>query len=220
MDRAPLDAAVRDLATYDWLILTSANGVNSLFNALREAKRDARAFGSCKVAVIGPATSARLADFGIRADIQPATFTTAAVVEALAARDDLKGKRVLCARADIANPDLTKALGDRGAVVTDVVAYRTVQDNSECAKLANMIARGEIDWLTFTSSSTVSNLLASVSVDAIRNARARVASIGPVTTAELRRLGLSPTVEAAEHTIPGLLAAIVQFETRQGNGRS
>ncbi len=105
--------------------------MDAFFGALAEAGLDARALARSRVAAIGPATAERLAQYGIRADVQPGTFTTAAVVAALASAGDLKGRRVLCPRSDIAPPELTDALRERGAVVTEVVAYRTVPDDLE-----------------------------------------------------------------------------------------
>ena len=108
---------------------------------------------------------------------------------------------------------MTDALRERGAAVTEVVAYRTVPDDSNAAHVKDLLLRGEIHWLTFTSSSTVRYFCSAVEPQALSPRRPRIASIGPATSATLRELGLTPTVEAKEHTIPGLLDAIVQSET-------
>jgi uroporphyrinogen III methyltransferase/synthase len=164
------------------------------------------------VAAIGSATAERLSSRGIRADLVPETFTAAAVIAALAARQTLAGVRVLLARADIAPKEPADALAARGAIVREVVAYRTVSDFSNSGSVAAALDRGEVDWLTFTSSSTVKNFLDGVGADRIRASRARIASIGPTTSATLRQAGLEATVEAEEHTIPALVEAIVTRE--------
>jgi uroporphyrinogen III methyltransferase/synthase len=213
-DDAPLREAARNPATFDWVVFTSVNGVDAFFAALAAEGLDARALAGRKVAAIGPATAERLARAGIRADLQPETFTGASVAAAMAARQNLAGARILLPRTDIAPRELADALAARGAVITEVVAYRTVPDLSGAAAATEMLDRGEADWLTFTSSSTVKNFLAAVGAERVRGSRARIASIGPTTSATLREAGLEPTVEAEPHTIPGLVDAIVKHDGR------
>jgi uroporphyrinogen III methyltransferase/synthase len=212
-DPAPLrESAAQAGERFDWIVFTSVNAAAAFFDALRQAGLDARALGRCRVAAIGPATAERLAQCGIRADVQPAAFTAAAVVEALAAAHDLKGRRVLRPQSDIAPPDLSDRLRKRGAVVTEVVAYRNVSDDSNAANVRELLLRGEIHWLTFTSPSTVRRFCSAVGPQALSSGGPRIASIGPATSAALAELGLTPAVEAKQHTIPGLLDAIVQSE--------
>jgi len=212
-DPAPLRAAARGAASFDWVIFTSVNGVEAFFGALADAGQDARALASARLATIGPATTERLARFGLRSDLEPRTFTGAGVAEALIAGGDLAGTRVLLPRADIAPKDLPEALAAHGAEVTDIVAYRTVSDTTSCDAVAEALEADEIDWLTFTSSSTVTNVVATVGADRIGASHARIASIGPATSATLRKAGLEPTVEADPHTIAGLVEAILTGET-------
>ena len=213
-DDAPLRDAARNPAAFDWIVFTSVNGVDAFFAALAAEGQDARALAGRKVAAVGPATAERLARSGIRADLQPDTFTGAAVAAAMAARQDLAGVRILLPRTDIAPRELADALAARGAVITEVVAYRTVPDVSGARAAAEAIDRGEADWITFTSSSTVTNFLDAVGADRVRASRARMASIGPTTSATLREAGLAPTVEAEPHTIPGLVEGIVKHDGR------
>jgi uroporphyrinogen III methyltransferase/synthase len=198
---------------FDWIAFTSVNAVEAFFDALSQAGLDSRALARCRVAAIGPATAERLAQYGIRADVQPGTFTTAAMVAALASAGDLKSRRVLCPRSDIAPPELTDALRERGAVVTEVIAYRTSSDDSNAAHVRDLLLHGELHWLTFTSSSTVRHFCSAVGPKALSSGNVKIASIGPATSATLRELGLAPTVEAKQHNIPGLLDVIVQSET-------
>ena len=212
-DPAPLQTAARHAASFHWIVFTSVNGVEAYFEALADAGLDARALATARIATIGPATAERLARFGLRSDLQPETFTGAAVAEALAATGNLAGLRILLPRADIAPKELPKALAAQGAEVREVVAYRTVPDTASCDVVAEAFEADEIDWLTFTSSSTVGNFIGAVGKDRVCASRARIASIGPTTSATLREAGLEPTVEAEPHTIPDLVNAIVSCET-------
>ena len=211
-DARPLRDAARRTAEFDWIIFTSVNGVDAFFTALAEDGLDTRALAGRRIAAIGPATAGRLTQHGIRADLQPEAFTGAEVAKALAAQGSLVGVRILLPRADIAPKELVETLAGKGAIARGVVAYRTVPDLSNRDALRERLAQGEIDWLTFTSSSTVRNFLEAVGVEAVRAARPKIASIGPTTSATLREAGLAPTIEAEAHTIPGLIDAIVQHE--------
>jgi uroporphyrinogen III methyltransferase/synthase len=213
-DTAPLRAAARKVSEFNWIVFTSVNGVDAFFGTLEAEGFDARALAGCKVASIGPATTLRLTECGILPDLQPETFTGAAVAAAMAARQDLAGARILLPRTDIAPRELADALAARGATIREVVAYRTVPDLSGAAAVTGMLDRGEADWLTFTSSSTVKNFLDAVGAERVRGSRVRIASIGPTTSATLREAGLEPTVEADPHTIPGIVEAIVKYDAR------
>ncbi len=215
-DPEPLKRAAAEPGSWDWIVFTSVNGVDAFFEAVREAGLDARALAGCRVAAIGPATAERLQAHGIRADVQPETYTSAALVEAVAAERDLESRRVLCPRAESAPADMPAALTARGAQVADVAAYRTVPDDADAGPVAEMLSRGEIDWVTFTSSSTVENFFAAVSPDLLRRGSARVASIGPLTSEAVRSFGLEPAVEAEEHTVPGLIEAIMKHSVSKG----
>ena len=214
-DPAPLREAVRRAAAFEWIVFTSPNGVEAFFAAMKAEGLDARALGGAgrQVAAIGPATASRLAAFGIRADLQPETFTSAALAEALAARQDLRGVPILLLRADIAPKDLGEALAARGAAVHEVTAYRTVADPASREAARALLDRGEADWITFTSASTVRYFSEAVGAPRIRSSGARIASIGPATSAAIREAGLEVAVEAGPHTMAGLVDAIVARET-------
>jgi len=211
-DPAPLRRAIEKRDAFDWIVFTSANGVEAFFGALADAGLDARALARPRIAAMGSATAERLAAFGVRADLVPATFTTEGLVESLAAQANLQGARILCPRADIAPKELVERLAAGGANVTELTAYRTVANNEGAETVAAMLARDEVDWLSFTSSSTVKNFFSAVPVGAVRASRARSASIGPSTSAALRAVGIEPAAEADPHTIDGLVAAIVAAE--------
>ncbi len=212
-DEGPLRNALARLPEFHGAVLTSTNGVDAVFRVLEETGRDARAFAGLTVVAIGPATAARLAEHGIKADLVPETFTGAGVVEAVAAGVEWTGARVLCPRADIAPPELVEGLEGLGAKVTEVAAYRTVPDEAAGPALVERLDRGEVDWITFTSSSTVRYLLAAVPAKALVESGARLASIGPTTSGTLREAGFEPAAEADPHTIPALVDAIARAET-------
>jgi uroporphyrinogen III methyltransferase/synthase len=212
VDPAPLDGAAGDVASFDWVIFTSANGVDAFFGALERIGRDSRALSGVKICVIGPGTARCLGQFGLRPDAQPKTYKAAEISQTLADLEDLSGKKILCPRADIAPKDLVVDLEALDADVTDLAAYRTVGETPEPELLEELFADGGPDWITFTSSSTVTNFVNAVGIDRLRASTASLASIGPVTSGTMRSLDLEPNVEATEHTIPGLVEAILDAQ--------
>ncbi len=213
-DPEPLTQAAIRAGRYDWIVFTSVNGVNAFFGTLGRTGADARSLGNARVCAIGPATAERLERSGIRPDAQPARALTAEIAAALEAAGMTSGDSVLCPRADIAPPDLPDALKAKGAVVEEVIAYRTVPDGSGAAEVQRRIEAGEIDWITFTSASTVRNFFSFVDPAVVSRALVKPASIGPVTSAALGEFGLSPAVEAKSHTIGGLLDAMMNAAVR------
>ncbi|MCE5326276.1 MAG: uroporphyrinogen-III C-methyltransferase [Planctomycetaceae bacterium] len=216
-DDAPLRAAAANPGAFDWIVFTSVNAVDGFFNALAAGGLDSRALAPCRLCVIGPVTAERLAGYGLRADAQPPTFAGSEVTGAMAAADDLRGKKILCPRSDIAPRDLIDALTAAGACVTEVIAYRTEPDCRGAEQVLELLQEGQVGWITFTSSSTVKNFFDAVSPDAVRSAAVRLASIGPMTTRTLAGLGLAPAAEANVHTIDGLIACILDHERAGGS---
>jgi uroporphyrinogen III methyltransferase / synthase len=200
----PLDGPAPDLSRYDLVCLTSPNGVRVLFDRLRSRGLDARALAGARVAAIGPGTARALSEHGVIADVVPERFVAEGLVEALA---EVPVSRALVARAASARDVLVEALRARGAEVDVVALYETVASPLGAAELAAVAAA---DYVTFTSSSTVRFFLESAG-DA--DLRARLVSIGPVTSDTLRSHGLSPDVEAARHDIDGLVEALVADAT-------
>jgi uroporphyrinogen III methyltransferase / synthase len=197
----PLDGPAPDVRRYDLVCLTSPNGVRLLFERLSAAGLDARSLAGTRVAAIGPGTAAALREHGISADVMPERFVAEGLVEALA---DVPLKRALVARAADARELLPDALRARGAEVDVVALYETVAEPLSAAQLEAVAAA---DYVTFTSSSTVNFFF-----DAVGGGlapRARLVSIGPVTSATLRERGLEPAVEASQHDVDGLLQALV-----------
>jgi uroporphyrinogen III methyltransferase / synthase len=194
---------VTRLGDYSLVCLTSPNGVRLLFEAMTGAGRDARGLAGATVAAIGPGTARALAERGIVADVVPERFVAEALVEALA-DIEVEGKRVLVARAAEARDVLPDALRERGAEVDVVALYETVRETPDEAEIE---AAQSADYVTFTSSSTVTNLVEALGDRFPSNAH--VVSIGPVTTEAARAAGLQVDAEAEQHDIDGLLAALL-----------
>jgi uroporphyrinogen III methyltransferase / synthase len=202
-------AAIQDLHAYALVCLTSPNGVRLLFDAMREAGRDARALANATVAAIGPGTAAALAERGIVADVVPERSVAEALVEALAPVE-VEGRPVLVARAAEARDVLPDGLAERGAKVDVVALYETVAEGPDPAGLE---AAREADYVTFTSSSTVRNLMAAIG-DGFPPG-ARIVSIGPVTSQTARDAGLTVHVEAGRHDPEGLVEALLADAARE-----
>jgi uroporphyrinogen III methyltransferase/synthase len=195
--------AVESLHTYALVCLTSPNGVRLLFEAMAASGRDARALANAQVAAIGPGTAAALRERGVIADIVPERFVAEALVEAIAGVP-VEGRPVLIARAADAREVLPDALRGRGAEVDVVALYETVREDPPPEAIE---AAMEADYVTFTSSSTVHNLL---EVTAGRMPeRARIVSIGPVTSETLSEAGFEASVEAKRHDPEGLVEALL-----------
>lgn len=210
-----LDGAIASLDAYDWLIFTSANGVEFFFARLHQAGFDARALGGRKVAAVGSATAERLRQHGILADLVPAEFQAEGILAALSSWI-APGMRVLIPRAAVARDLLPQKLQDMGIVVDTPAAYRTVIGDSDGAALAARLAAGGIDLITFTSSSTVTNLLELLGPEGpALVGMAKLACIGPVTAGTCLEKGITPYVIAEKSTIAGLVDAIENFFIRR-----
>jgi len=196
---------------YDWVIFTSANGVEIFFAALAKLNKDARVFGPAKIAAIGSQTAERIACFGLKADFVPAEFTSKDLAKGLIDFTNLRGKKILLLRSQLATDDLTKRLGVAGAAVDDVPVYTNEKNLCDLKPLSELLATGDVDFITFASPFSATCFFEQVPVDFVKTSGAKVASIGPVTSEQLRELGVAVDIEADEHTIDGLLAAIEAF---------
>lgn len=229
-DFAPLDGVLRRLDRFAWVVFTSVNGVDAFFERLSLAASDApglmpdaRALAQSRIAAIGPATAQRLREHGVKADVVPAQYRGEAVFAAMdeaAARLGvlLAGAQVLIPRAQEAREVLPRLLEEAGADVQVVAAYKTVRPSDDTAqRLVALLEAGEVDAVTFTSSSTARNLLALLGDRRDLLAGVKLFSIGPITTQTLAQAGFGDVREAAEYTIPGLARAL---EEHYGQMRS
>jgi uroporphyrinogen III methyltransferase/synthase len=200
------------IAEYDWIIFTSGNGVTVFFEALQSLSKDARVFASAKIAAIGSETAAKLTQFGIKADFVPSVFTGKELANELIASVNLSGKKVLLLRSQLASKELVELLAQAGAVVQDVAVYTAVEEKSNSAPLTEKINDGRVDWLTFASPSSARAFFEQIPGEVVNSSDVKVASIGPVTSEQLKDLGVKVDITATEHTIDGLLAAIEESE--------
>ena len=211
-DDTELTEACATVSTFDWIVFTSANGVDGFMTRLLEGPSDVRELKGVRLCAIGPATGARLTRFGLKIDLMPSEHRAEAVAAALRASGDLSDQRVLLPRADIAREVLPVELRRAGAEVVDVTAYRTVlagQDDGG-PDIYEILLEQDIDAVTFTSASTVRNFVEIVGAEPAQDLLRTtvVAAIGPVTADAARELGIETTVIPATYTVPALVDAL------------
>ena len=206
-----LDAALNNILDYDWLILTSVNGVEALFSRLEPLGLSVDSLQHLKIAAIGPATEERVQDHGLVVDIVPERYVAEDVVRSLVKL--MKGEKVLLVRAKVARDVIPQQLQDAGAHVEVVEAYQTVIPDDAKQRMEQVFESQAPDAITFTSSSTVKNFLSIVAGTDIpaKLGRIKFASIGPVTSETLRECGMPAHVEADEYTMEGLAQALVRL---------
>lgn len=210
-DWSLVDGALRSAGEYDWIVFTSANGVKATRQRLAEIGLDARAFGGAKIAVVGESTARAVHDhLCLRVELCPESFVAEALGEALMAQKQVMDRRFLLLRADIARPVLRDMLKQNGAVeVADVAVYESKPAAALPPAVVESLDEGQVNWITFTSSSTAKNFTSLLGTDyAAKLKGVRIASIGPITTATLKSLGLPPTIEAEEANVEALAEAM------------
>jgi uroporphyrinogen III methyltransferase/synthase len=204
-----LDAALEQLSSFQWIVFTSANGIEYFWQRLRAGGRDARALSHVRLAAIGPATAQALAQRGLNADYMPPSSISEHVADGLV-NIGISGQRVLIARAVEGRDVLETTLRENGAEVIVAPCYRTVANDSDAISAREMLQAGQVDWVTFTSSSTVKNFVQAIGAEYIASTREqfRVACIGPVTEQTARDNGLVPDVVAPDATVESLVASL------------
>jgi len=205
----PLDSALRSLDGYDWLILTSVNGVDAMWDRLAWLGLSNGNLKHLRIAAIGPATRKAIEQRGVKVDVVPKEYVAESVVRSLRRR--VKEKRVLLVRAKVARDVIPRELRKAGAHMDVVEAYETVVPQASRRRLQSALAnpRRRPQVVTFTSSSTVRNFVSLLGSRQMSLEGIRLASIGPVTSSTLRELGLRADISAKEFTIPGLVDAIL-----------
>ena len=216
---APLDAAIKNLSGYDWAIFTSVNGVKYFFGRLEKLGLDARELKGVKICAVGPMTAKAIEEMRLRVDLTPGEYVAEGLLSSLGRRG-IKGKRFLLPRALKARevlPDEIRALGGHIDVAP---AYRTVKPAKAAAELKRMFEEKEIDAVTFTSSSTVTNFVSTFKKTEIKKLLegVTIACIGPVTANTAKECGLSVDVMPGKYTIPALCAAMAEhFKEKKKN---
>jgi uroporphyrinogen III methyltransferase/synthase len=206
-DFRALDQTLERLSSFDWLVFTSGNGVRHLFDRLDAIGKDLRAVGFLKLAAIGPGTAQALANYRLKADLVPESFRSEALAESLARQ--VEGRRVLLARADRGRTILKDEL-EPIATVEQVAVYRNADAASIPEHVLERIEAGTVDWITMTSSAIAERLIGLLSPGARARigTETRLASLSPVTSAAISRLGFPVGVEASTYTWEGLVEAI------------
>jgi uroporphyrinogen III methyltransferase/synthase len=204
-----LDLAIRELPSYDWLVLTSGNAVRFFFQRLDALGLDARALADCRICVVGPKTADEIRSFGIKPDLVPTDYKAEGVIDEFS-RLDMKGSRVLFPRADKARDVIPRELKRMGAHVDSPVAYRNIFPERLPPETLFALEKRSVDCITFTSSSTVQNLAAMLGeelmLDMLKGVA--VASIGPITSKSCRDLGLKVEIEPEVSTLDALAEAL------------
>ncbi len=204
-----LDLAIRELPSYDWLVLTSGNAVRFFFQRMDALGLDARALADCRICAVGPKTADEIRSFGIKPDLVPTDYKAEGVVDEFS-RLDMQGSRVLFPRADKARDVIPRELKRMGAHVDSPVAYRNIFPERLPPETLFALEKRSVDCITFTSSSTVQNLAAMLGeelmLDMLKGVA--VASIGPITSKSCRDLGLKVDIEPKVSTLEALVEAL------------
>ncbi len=199
---------VNDAHTYDWLVFTSPNGVDAFFEMFFRIFKDIREIGGVRIAAIGPATAAKVAEYRLQVDLQPKEFVAEGVLAAFKEEGSVENLKILIARAEEARDVLPTELTKQGAIVDVAVAYRTVAETEDVSGGQERLKNEGADLITFTSSSTAENFM---KLGIPLPEGCKTASIGPVTSKTMKELGLSVDVEAKQYDIPGVVDAICAF---------
>ncbi|MEE8574467.1 MAG: uroporphyrinogen-III synthase, partial [Thermodesulfobacteriota bacterium] len=200
-----LDRAIARLATYDWLILTSVNGVSHFFARLKKLGKDVRELKGVKICAIGPMTKKAIEAENITVDIMPTEYRAEAVLKALGKRR-IKGKKFLLPRAMKAREILPTEIKKLGGRIDVAVSYKTIAPKKDSQVVSRMLKRGEIDVVTFTSSSTVTNfakIFGKKNLPKLLKS-SRVACIGPITAIAASELGITVDIMPADYTVAAL----------------
>jgi len=210
-DWRPVDAALRQLNSYDWLVFSSANGVRFFLDRLLDRHGDLRRLGAVRLAAIGPGTAAALGRYHLRADLVPGRYRAEELARELA--EEASSSRFLLLRASRGREVLAEQLAAAGGRVDQIVVYSSTDVETPDPQIAEALAAGRIDWVTVTSSAIAESLVRLFGDD-LR--RARLASISPVTSEALRGLGYEPKVEAVVYTMDGLVDALLNSAQARG----
>lgn len=207
-----VDRAIDRLKRYDWIIFTSANGVDFFFKRLKDRGKTLKSLSSLKICAIGPATASRLAERKVLVYLMPKKYVAESILEAFK-RESIEGKRILLARAQKARDTLPKGLEELGAKVDVVEVYRTIKPKGGSGKLKRILKERKVDLITFTSSSTVNHFVELLKGEDLKSLiqGVLIACIGPVTSGTAKQWGMKVQIQPRQYTISGLTKAIVDY---------
>ena len=215
-NHAPVADAILELNSYDWLIFTSPNGVTAFFDLFFKAFQDLRDIGGVRIAAVGPATAAKLRELHLQVDLMPDEALAVKIAAQFEKFETVENLKLCLLRAEVANPDLPRALEALGAIVDDIAVYKTEAETEDRIGAGTELIKSGVDWITFTSGSTVEHFHARFNLPSLLKnfPEMQLASIGPETSKALTELGLTPTIEAKRHTTDGLVSALMKAATR------
>jgi uroporphyrinogen III methyltransferase / synthase len=209
-DWSGLDAVLSKLESYDWLIFTSANGVHFFFERLQKLNKDVRDLKGVKICCIGPATAEQITRRGIKVDLVPEHYISEGILKSFASLA-IKGQKILIPRAAQARDVLPEGLKKMGALVDVAPTYQTVNSGKTKEEWNALLQNNHVDVITFTSSSTVTNFLEIMGKDYLLPPQIKIACIGPITAATVRKPGLRVDIQQDEYTLPGLVQALIDY---------
>lgn len=215
-DHRGIVEAIAGLNAYDWIVFSSANGVEMFFSLFFRKFEDMRDFGGARIAAVGPATAECLRQLHLQVDVMPEKHTGKALAKAIDKFDALENRRILLVRPETGSADLPRLLEEMGAIVDDIPFYCTLGESPEVMENASFRAEGA-DWLTFCSASSVKHFHDFYHLPPLlkKFSSLKIASIGPETTKALKALRITVTVEANPYTVQGLLDAMEKYEAEQ-----
>lgn len=211
-DRLEFAELVTHVHEYNWLVFTSPNGVERFFDAFYATYGDARCLGNPKIAAIGNGTAQKIREYRFAVDLIPERFVAEGLIDAFK-KEDIENLTILWVKADETRDVVGEGLTALGAIVDNCVAYKTVAETEDPTGARARLAEEGADMVTFTSSSTVDHFF-NLGLDWPEDCVA--ASIGPVTSDTLKAKGMKPAIQASQHDIPGLTAAIVKYFQKKG----
>lgn len=206
----PILDSLSRLKDYHLIVFFSRYGVESFFGQLQRLSKDARVLAHVGIAAIGPSTAGALLGFGIRADIVPKVYTSNELCRELVNQMDIRQKRILLIRSQLADDQVRQVLEASGAIVDQVVIYTLEPANTDPQEATELIRAGRIDCITFASASEVRFFFDRIDPALVKASHSRIASIGPVTSKQILKLGLEVHIEAPSHTAEGLVNAIIE----------
>jgi len=219
--RQDLVDALLALNAYDWLVFTSPNGVAKFFEYFFKRFHDMRDLGGARIAAVGPATANKLKELHLQVDLMPDEALASEIAKAFAKFESIENLKICLLRAEVANRELPEALEALGAIVDDVACYQTVPETEDATGAAASLLERGADCVAFTSGSTVVHFHARFDLPALlqKFPQLKTAAIGPETSKALDALGLKPTIEAKQHTVDGLVAALLAARKAVPPGR-
>ncbi len=211
VNRQSIVDVLLDVNAYDWLVFTSPNGVTRFFDYFFRQFKDLRSIGGARIAAVGPGTAAKLRELHLEVDLMPKEAIGAKIAEEFSKFESVENLRICLLRAEVANRELPQALEAQGAIVDDVPCYRTVAETEDPSGASQRLMESGADWVLFTSGSTVEHFHQRFDLPRLAEKfkGLRLGSIGPETSKALVRCGVKPALEAREHTIEGLLEALL-----------